>query len=355
VHDSIAFRELYCQRELPLFQNRLYGTCAEARDCPRGDMRLGEDLSTGLVRNAAFNSTVMEYDSHYNNEQSLSPQFQRHMTDVAKLIETHMGRERLVEVGCGKGTFLELMLAQGCDLLGYDPTYEGTNPRVRKAYFSEDLGIRGDGLILRHVLEHIEDPVGFLFRLAEANGGKGLIYIEVPCLDWICARRAWFDIFYEHVNYFRLSDLRRIFGKVLHADRGFGDQYLRFVGDLSTLRRPERDAVDSVVFPEDFTEGLMCELGAEPGPYVIWGGASKGVIFSLLRERAGHPVDRVIDINPGRQGRFLAATGLEVLSPQEGLSGLPKGSVIHVMNPNYRAEVQAMVGPDFVCKGMSHV
>ena len=353
--DSTALRDLYSQPQLPLFQNRLYATCAEARDCPRGDMRLVEDLATGLVRNAAFNSAVMTYDSYYNNEQGLSPQFQRHMAEVAALIEMHMGRERLVEVGCGKGTFLELMLARGCDLLGCDPTYEGTNPRVRKEYFSEALNIRCDGLILRHVLEHIEDPVGFLLRLAEANGGRGLIYIEVPCLDWISARRAWFDIFYEHVNYFRLSDLCRMFGKVLHADRGFGGQYLRFVADLSTLRRPVRDPNHPGVFPEECTDGLMCEMGSASGPCVVWGGASKGVIFSLLRERAGHPVDRVIDINPARQGRFLAATGLEVLSPEEGLSGLPKGSVIHVMNPNYEAEIQAMVGPDFICRGMSHV
>ena len=32
---------------------------------------------------------------------------------------------------------------------------------------------------------------------------------------------------------------------------------------------------------------------AAPGPTVVWGGASKGVIFSLLRERAGKPVEFV--------------------------------------------------------------
>ena len=225
---------------------------------------------------------------------------------------------------------------------------------MRKEYFSEKLGIQGDGLILRHVLEHIEDPVGFLFQLAQANGGKGLIYIEVPCFDWICTRRAWFDIFYEHVNYFRQSDFRRMFGSLVHIDRGFGGQYLRIIADLSTLRRPARDAADSVIFPEDFTKGLTREGGAEAGPCIVWGGAAKGVSFSLLRERAGQSVDRVIDVNPARQGRFLAATGLKVVSPEEGLSGLPRGTVIHVMNPNYQSEIQAMAGPNFVCRGMSH-
>lgn len=69
---------------------------------------------------------------------------------------------------------------------------------------------------------------------------------------------------------------------------------------------------------------------------------------------AGHPVDRVIDINPAKQGRYLAATGLRVMSPAEGLADLPEGSEIHVMNPNYLEEVRAMAGPRFVCKGPHH-
>lgn len=349
-----APRALYRQTGLPIFQNRMYDSAAEGRGCPRGDVLLVEDAASGLVRNAAFDAGLMNYDAAYQNEQGMSLHFRQHLDEVAALIEARMGRERLVEVGCGKGTFLELMLAHGADLVGYDPTYEGANPRVQRAYFSEELGIRGDGLILRHVLEHIEDPVGFLFRLAQANGGQGLIYIEVPCFDWICAKRAWFDIFYEHVNYFRLSDFSRIFGRVVHADRGFGGQYLRIIGDLATLRRPERDASDPVAFPADFTARLAREAGEELGPCIVWGGASKGVIFSLLRERAGYPVDRVIDINPAKQGKYLAATGLRVMGPVEGLAGLPKGSVIHVMNPNYLTEIQAMAGPDFICKGMSH-
>lgn len=347
-------RVLYRQSDFPLFQNRVYDTAEEARSCTRADIVLVEDAKSGLVRNAAFDEALMDYDGRYNNEQSHSESFQRHMSEVAALIETTMGRDALVEVGCGKGTFLEMMLARGVGLVGYDPTYEGSNPVVRKEYFSEDLGIRGEGLILRHVLEHIDDPVGFLYRLAAANGGRGLIYIEVPCFDWICTHNAWFDIFYEHVNYFRLADFRRIFGRLVHADRGFGGQYLRIVGDLATLRRPERDLSDPVPFPADFTSRLAQEAGAGLGPCVVWGGGSKGVIFSLLRERAGRSVERVIDINPAKQGKYLPATGLRVMSPQEGLAGLPKGSVIHVMNPNYLAEIAAMAGPDYVCKGMSH-
>jgi SAM-dependent methyltransferase len=233
-------RELYTQDALPIFQNRMYDSVEAARNCPRGDMRLVEDMATGLVHNADFRPEVMDYDAHYQNEQGVSSLFRAHMDGIADLVERVMGRTGLVEVGCGKGTFLEMLLARGVEVVGYDPTYEGDNPIVRREYFTEDLGITGDGLILRHVLEHIPDPVSFLQRLAAANGNRGLIYIEVPCLDWICQHRAWFDIFYEHVNYFRLTDFDRIFGRVVHSARAFGGQYLTVVADLSTLRVPEK-------------------------------------------------------------------------------------------------------------------
>jgi hypothetical protein len=38
----------------------------------------------------------------------------------------------------------------------------------------------------------------------------------------------------------------------------------------------------------------------------------KGVIFALLKVRSGQPVNRVIDINPAKQGQFHAGTGLKV-------------------------------------------
>lgn len=348
-------RELYRQHDLPIFQNRMYDSPDEARNCPKADICLVEDMETGLVFNSAFDPSVMDYDSTYQNDQGTSTLFRSHLDSVADLIETHMGRTSLVEVGCGKGTFLELLLRRGVDVSGLDPTYEGKNPRVRKEYFSEGLGLRGDGLILRHVLEHIQDPVAFLRRLGVANGGQGLIYIEVPSFDWICRKRAWFDIFYEHVNYFRLSDFDRIFGRIIHADTSFSGQYLRIIGDLATIRTPARDSADVPSFPSDFISRLSSETQMEvDGLTVVWGGASKGVIFSLLRERAGHPVDRVIDINPEKQGRYLPATGLRVMSPAEGLDGLPRGTTIHVMNPNYLQEIQAMAGPGFNYRAMSN-
>lgn len=333
-------RILYEQQQFPIFQNRMYDSADAARNCTKGDIRLVEDLQSGLVYNAAFQPARMEYDAHYQNEQGVSALFQRHLGEVAEVIDRTLGREQLVEVGCGKGHFLETLETRGFDVTGFDPAYEGANPRIRKEYFSEGVMRKSQGLILRHVLEHIADPVEFLARLAESNGGEGRIYIEVPCFDWISRHKAWFDVFYEHVNYFRLSDFHRMFGAVVESGRLFGGQYLYVVAELKSLRTPRRDTASPIAFPEDFMSGMA--RFDRFRDCAVWGGASKGVIFALLKERRGLPVRLVIDINPSKQGKFLPGTGLQVTSPAQAGALLPSGSRVVVMNSNYLEEIRTM-------------
>ena len=252
-----TLKTLYEAKDFPVFQNRMYPSPEAARNCPKGDIRLVEDQLTGLIYNAAFRSELVEYDIHYQNEQAVSPLFRQHLEQVATIVEGTLGREQLIEVGCGKAYFLQLLVDKGFDITGFDPTYEGDSPRVRKDYFREGAGLRAKGLILRHVLEHIADPVGFLGLLKAANGGQGKIYIEVPCFDWICKHRAWFDIFYEHANYFRLSDFKRMFRHIERFGSLFGDQYLYVVADLASLQTPTYDPSDAVDFPADFLSRLI--------------------------------------------------------------------------------------------------
>jgi len=334
-------RELFRASGLPVFQNKMFADRGSAISCPRGDIRLVQDMGTGLIYNAAFD--VLEYDADYQNEQACSAVFQQHLSDVKAIIDRHFAGKTLIEVGCGKGYFLEYLHRAGFMITGIDPAYEGSNPDVLKARFESGLGLTADGVILRHVLEHIPEPLAFLTSIAAANGEKGKIYIEVPCLDWIAEHRAWFDIFYEHVNYFRLADFNRIFGTVHQSGHIFGGQYLYVIADLASLHKPSMESGDEFSLPADFLpdiEGIAAI--AKNRRNVIWGGASKGVIFSLYLQRAGITVDGVIDINPAKQHKYIAATGLQILRPDEGIEMLRDDDNVFVMNSNYLQEIIAL-------------
>jgi len=349
-----SHRILYQAGQLPVFQNRMFGSGEEARNCAKGDMVLAQDLRTGLISNIAFRPEFVEFDENYQNEQAVSAVFRQHLDNVAQTIKTHFQGHSLIEVGCGKAHFLEQLQELGFDITGMDPSYEGTNPKVMKKYFNPEAGVRADGVILRHVLEHVQEPVEFLKKIRDANGGGGKIYIEVPCFDWICQHRAWFDIFYEHVNYFRLGDFTRMFGKVYEVGHTFNGQYLYVVANLVTIKEPVFDEAEAIEFPGDFLDSVnrfaakLTKQGNDGGPIsAIWGGASKGVIFSLLMERAGAKIDMVIDINPAKQAKYLPATGLQVLSPQQAMPRLPAGAEIFVMNGNYLDEIREITSNQY--------
>lgn len=343
--------ELYRVADLPVLQNRTFADARSAQASASADMVLVQDLQSGLVYNQAFDADKLSYDSDYQNEQAHSAQFQRHLMDVEGIVARHFKGQRLIEVGCGKGYFLELLRSLDYSITGIDPAYEGDNPEVIKAPFTRDLGLSAEAIVLRHVLEHIADPLAFLKEIARANQG-GQIYIEVPCFDWILEHRAWFDVFYEHVNYFRLDDLRRMFGTVHEAGHLFGGQYLYVVADLGSLKDSLQAPAQPLQMPVDFTASIEQAkriIGSAPQAGAgIWGASSKGVIYSLFLQRAGVAVDQVVDINPAKQGRYLPLSGMRVSSPQEAMQALPEGANLFVMNSNYLEEIKRMTDGRYV-------
>lgn len=345
-------RPLFEARNVPAYQNKMFDTREAALACPVGDVVLAQDPATGLVANVAYDPDLLQYDQTYQNEQGVSPQFRDHLEQVLAKVASAFGRGDILEVGCGKGLFVELMRDRGLAARGMDAAYEGHSPFVEKRHFGTARETPADAIVLRHVLEHIPDPMRFLRLIAEANGGRGLIYIEVPCFDWIMQRRAWFDVFYEHVNYFRLADFHRMFGRVVESGHLFGGQYLCAIADLASLRTDAAmQAPVALDFPADFAQALdalAADALAHPERRrAVWGAAAKGVMFSHHLGRRGVGFEIAIDINPGKQGRFLATTGLAVAPPEAGLAMLPAGSEIYVMNSNYLAEIAAMGGRQF--------
>ncbi len=342
-------KELYRVLELPIFQNKMYETEGEAIACPKGDVVLVQDEESGLIFNRAFDPSLMRYDSSYQNEQAVSSAFVHHLHEVGRIIQRHCSNLDLVEIGCGKGYFLEYLKSIGFRVVGFDPAYEGDNPSIIKSYFGPDSKIKADGIILRHVLEHIADPIEFLLQIQKV-AEKSIIYIEVPCFEWICTNRAWFDVYYEHVNYFRIEDFKQMFEKVIDTGHLFGGQYLYVMADMSSFRRPDVRG-NLLDFPQDFLKGFHSVAHKAKGmihnAQVVWGGASRGVLCSLLMRRLGVEIKYVVDINPSKQGKYLAGTGLKVSSPEEVMGLLPDDSVIYIMNSNYTDEVVSFAGSRF--------
>jgi SAM-dependent methyltransferase len=104
----------------------------------------------------------------------------------------------LLELGSGRGFFLDAVSRRGFRALGVEPSPElagrardDFGVEVRQGFFEEvDLADQSfDSACMFHVLEHVEEPVALLRRLAKQLTVGGLLVLEVPNIASAMARR----------------------------------------------------------------------------------------------------------------------------------------------------------------------
>ena len=354
----------YSVASTPVTCASVFATAHEARAVPMARVELVSCAHCGLLFNPCFDTRLAEVGARYESSQAASAHFSSFARSLARSwVERHGLRGKSVlEIGCGRGEFLRLLLDEGVgQVRGLDPVAppKGIDePRLTIEPVSFDattLDRDADAVVCRHTLEHVADVRGFLALLAQWAGrapGRVVLF-EVPATERVLEEAAFWDIYYEHCNYFTADSLVHAFEAagfdVLRHERVYGDQYL-----ILEARR-----ASGAVAPRthDF-EPLSQECGRFGGraraavancdrhlaafaaggrPVVLWQGAAKTVGF-LASLTTASPIHSAVDLSPQRQGGFLPGSGLAVHAPA-ALPAIDPQYVI-VMNPVYRDEVQ---------------
>jgi SAM-dependent methyltransferase len=345
----------------PVILNYRFATPESAKGVERRDIDLTECSRCGLVFNAILDSCAIPYDEFYENRQNFSSAFLALLNDTAdRLTQKYLSKTgNVVEVGCGKGDFLELICRHsGSKGVGYDTSCECTdstkNGRVRffKKYMTaSDVTERIDLVICRHVVEHIPQIGEFLRLLHSISsaGGDSMVYIETPAFEWIIKNDAFWDIFYEHCNYFTTENLRRLAETagftVLDHRLIFGGQYQAL--ELRPLRAPTpkpfadlnpapvlKDLANRISESKYRLEKRLISAGAAGG-WAIWGAGAKGV--SLANAALETTPSFIIDSNPSKQGMYLPGLGIPVVAPSDAI--IATVPVVLVANSNYLPEI----------------
>lgn len=354
--------------DVPLFQNARYASAAAARAAPCGRLVLTLCRNCGFGFNATFEPALVRYAADYENDQTVSEHFLRHVDSIARraLDLLQDGQQAVVvEIGCGQGGFLRHLAGMPgtpvVQAVGFDPSLrqpvsEGAlrlEARLFDQAAAQSLTAPPDLVVLRHVIEHVDEPFDVLTTIRGAMGqATGRILIETPCLDWILRHESWHDVFYEHCNYFTATSLagllRRAGFSNIEVDHVFGGQYLVATGDVGQAAGAPEPSDDGAMAAraQAFGRSLASYVDAWRGrltglqPLAIWGAGAKGVTFAALIGPAV-PLAGLIDIDPKKQGRYAAMTALPILAPAEAVA-LGIRHVV-VMNPNYAAEVSALI------------
>ncbi|WP_300712521.1 class I SAM-dependent methyltransferase [uncultured Brachyspira sp.] len=344
---------IFKSKNYPIFQNVVYNTAYEAMNCKVIDIEIVQDENTGLIYNNKFKSDIIDYQENYHNEQHFSDVFKKHIFEVKNIIQKYFINRKILEIGCGDGYFLELLLKYGFDIYGMDPTYIGNNERIKKEYYNENNSREYNAFILRHVLEHIQDPYNFLYNLKKIDNNNSLIYIEVPSLEYINENCTFFDFYYEHVNYFREIDFINMFDNILVIDNFFNKQYIYLVAELSSLKLPVKTE-DFILNKNFLSKFYYCNdiIKNTKSKTVIWGCASKGVIFSIFLNNVKTKVDYFVDINPYKLYKFMPlisdTSNYGIIESYNDIKyKLDDDSIIFIMNDNYKNEIIDMTNNRF--------
>jgi len=355
--------------DLPVHCNLLWPSQEAALNAPRGDIRLAFCHACGMVSNLSFDPGRMQYTQAYENSLHFSPHFQAYAQELAtQLIEKYnlYGKD-VVELGCGKGEFLSMLCEGGRNRgFGFDPSYngdrEGPKPAknitfIRDFYSETYAGYTGDLICCRHVLEHIQHPHDFLSQLRRTIGDRHdtVVFFEVPNVLYTLRDLGIWDIIYEHCSYFASSSLARVFAgagfKVLDLYDAYNGQFL-CIETSPVHETPDPQAVQPEIlgemstlvpaFAENYRKKVeewrltLRRTGEEEKRVVIWGAGSKGVSF-LNTLGVTNQIEYVVDINPYKQGMFVAGTGQCIVAPDFLQDYQPH--IVLVMNPVYRDEI----------------
>lgn len=348
--------------------NLLWNTRESAINARRAELSLGFCTRCGHVFNTAFDPEAMKYSEIYENSLHFSPVFQDYARGLAvKLIERYGLYEKdVIEIGCGKGDFLLLMSELGGNrAIGFDASYtrdrhDSTGSRVsfiQDMYCEKYSHFKGDMVLSRQVLEHINSPRSLVKMMRSATGSRpgAVVFCEVPNFMHIMKELAVWDIIYEHYSYFTPMSLSHLFKndgfKIEKLEESYEGQFLCLEakpsenpGNTAEEDKPGLDALMRIVaaFFRRYTEKIAawkCELeriAVRGQKAVVWGAGSKGVSFLNTLKTAGQ-ISHVVDINPHKQGKYVPGTGQEIVAP-ESLKDIDPDLII-IMNPIYISEI----------------
>jgi len=284
-----------------------------------------------------------------------------------------MASDLVVEIASNDGYLLQYYRQNGIPVLGIEPARNIARAAEAKHqiptrcdFFTLNLanqlraeGKRADVIHAHNVLAHVPDLDGFVAGLRELLADRGLILIEVPyAVDMI--ERCEFDtIYHEHLCYFALTPLARLFARhelaIFNVERvPIHGGSLRLLITHTANACATRPAVTQLLREEDdwgvgqlgcyqffatrveqLTQQLrelLASLKRDGRRIAAYGASAKGsTLLNYLRLRPG-TLDFVVDRSTVKQGRFTPGTHLPIYSPEKLLESMPEHVLLLTWN-----------------------
>jgi len=174
---------------------------------------------------------IMDASKEVQNQKSEKEFLAIQHHDILSVLQENSPKRKLLEIGCGFGSFLESCQNEGFEALGIDPAPEALENAKRnnlnviqgniENLNNASLG-KFDSIVMLDVLEHLRNPLSVLENIREKFlKEKGILVVRTPNefnpFQVIANREynlnQWWINAPMHINYFTVSHLVKLIEK----------------------------------------------------------------------------------------------------------------------------------------------
>jgi 2-polyprenyl-3-methyl-5-hydroxy-6-metoxy-1,4-benzoquinol methylase len=311
-----------------------------------------------LVQVDEYKKSDAIFNSEYVYFSSFSTSWLEHSRKYTESMVEKFGynRESLVlEIASNDGYLLQYFLQKGIPVLGIEPTVNTAQVAIEKGietitdFFGVRLarllaaqGRKADLLLGNNVLAHVPDIVDFVGGMKLILKEDGVITMEFPHLMQLVENNQFDTIYHEHFSYLSFHTVQRIFAAqgltVFDVEEipTHGGSLRIYARHLEATTRPVSSNVGKLLNKEstagmtslayydhfqqkalavklELTEFLIRQTQAGK-KVAAYGAAAKGNTLLNYGGIKNDLVQYVADANPHKQGKWLPASHIPVVS-----------------------------------------
>lgn len=236
----------------------------------------------------------------------------------------------ILEIGCGDITFLKKLHKNKNRCTGYEPSFpekekEIHNVQIINDYFypDKDFNKKYDIIILRHVLEHLEDVKTFLSDLIRGmikNSPNAKLFIEVPNIQPTLNEFRTNDFVYEHISYFSFYSLKYLLTslnlEIFEMYSTFNNENIIAICHINT------QYIDNLQLIENASKGFQSNINSLRNEYkrilkenktiCIWGAGGRGSSFlNIIKNELTHK-EILVDSDQRKFEKYVPVVGLKI-------------------------------------------